>query len=222
MDRRAFMETLITLGLGSSVLTRPTGNATNEWVQQSWTSLMANPVTFDVDSSGTLFIAGMDEPNTRGDCLDLEVPKDVGGWLDLANQDWRAREIIARAYLDSTEIADLEPEDVSDDQLAAWFQSDPTNLDYCSTELDRWLADTDLDEWDYEEAARRSNTPQGAALRFWRDGPPDLDILGVEVVEGECPGSTFFAAVLRISIPEANDHASHAGIPVRFRDLGTT
>ena len=44
----------------------------------------------------------------------------------------------------------------------------------------------------------------------------DLETLGVDVVEGEHPGSTYYAAELRGDIEEANRAAEAAGIPVRF------
>jgi hypothetical protein len=40
--------------------------------------------------------------------------------------------------------------------------------------------------------------------------------LGVDIVEGEHPGSTYYAAELRGNIDEANRAAEAAGIPVRF------
>lgn len=45
----------------------------------------------------------------------------------------------------------------------------------------------------------------------------DLRTLGVKVIEGEFPGSTYFEAELRIPIDEANARAETAGIPIRFR-----
>jgi hypothetical protein len=43
-----------------------------------------------------------------------------------------------------------------------------------------------------------------------------LLLLGVEVIEGEHPGSTYYAADLRIGIEEANAAAEAARIPARF------
>ena len=45
----------------------------------------------------------------------------------------------------------------------------------------------------------------------------DLRTLGVKVLEGEFPGSTYFEAELRIPIDEANARAEAAGIPIRFK-----
>lgn len=45
----------------------------------------------------------------------------------------------------------------------------------------------------------------------------DLDTLGVKVIEGECPGSTYFAAELTVPIEEANAPAAAAKIDIRFK-----
>ena len=43
-----------------------------------------------------------------------------------------------------------------------------------------------------------------------------LDALHVEIVEGEHPGSSYYAAELAIGVDEANRTAEEACIPVRF------
>lgn len=48
----------------------------------------------------------------------------------------------------------------------------------------------------------------------------DLKTLGVKVIEGEHPGSTYFEAELRIPIEEANARAEAAGIDIRFKLKG--
>lgn len=58
---------------------------------------------------------------------------------------------------------------------------------------------------------------QTAALEFFRSQSDDvLDALHVEIVEGEHPGSSYYAAELAIGVDEANRIAREAGIPVRF------
>lgn len=63
-----------------------------------------------------------------------------------------------------------------------------------------------------------SSTGQGAAMVYFRDNMAldSLELLGVEVIEGECPGSSYYAAELRNDIDEANAAAETAGLPVRF------
>lgn len=48
----------------------------------------------------------------------------------------------------------------------------------------------------------------------------DLKTLGVKLIEGEHPGSTYFAAELGIPIEEANARAEAAGIDIRFKPKG--
>ena len=45
----------------------------------------------------------------------------------------------------------------------------------------------------------------------------DLKTLGIKVIEGECPGSTYYEAELAIPIEEANAQAEAAGIDIRFK-----
>ena len=57
-----------------------------------------------------------------------------------------------------------------------------------------------------------------SAYRFFSNMDyADLRTLGVKVIEGEFPGSTYFEAELRIPIDEANTRAEAAGIPGRFK-----
>jgi hypothetical protein len=44
-----------------------------------------------------------------------------------------------------------------------------------------------------------------------------LDALGVAIVEGDHPGSTYFAAELRGKMEYANAVAEREGLPFRFR-----
>ena len=83
-------------------------------------------------------------------------------------------------------------------------------------EIEKWFSEPP--DWTFEdEHLPESGTAQGAALEFFRDMEADeLDMLGVDVVEGEHPGSTYYAAELRGDIEEANRAAQAAGIPVRF------
>ena len=79
----------------------------------------------------------------------------------------------------------------------------------------QWLrAPWELGEEDH--VLRRSG--QEVALRYFDDmARTALDTLGVKVIEGECPGSSYYAAELRRPIAEANRAAEAAGLRVRFR-----
>jgi N-formylglutamate deformylase len=84
--------------------------------------------------------------------------------------------------------------------------------------IERWL-DEGPDSGEEEYFGRAGG--QEDALRFFRDmDPDDLDTLGVVIIEGEHPGSSYYAAELRCDVQAANEAASAAGIPVRFVDGG--
>jgi hypothetical protein len=56
-----------------------------------------------------------------------------------------------------------------------------------------------------------------AALYLFQDmSCTQLEVLGVSIIEGEFPGSSYFAAELDVSIEEANKSAEQAKIPIRF------
>jgi hypothetical protein len=77
-------------------------------------------------------------------------------------------------------------------------------------------------DWNFEDDyLPDSGTAQGAALAFFSDMAADeLETLGVEIVEGDHPGSDYYAAELRGDIDAANRAAEKAGIPVRFVPAG--
>lgn len=83
-------------------------------------------------------------------------------------------------------------------------------------QIQEWFSEPP--DWAFEDDyLPESGTAQGAALEFFRSMAADsLDLLGVDIVEGEHPGSTYYAAELHGDIDEANLAAEAAGIRVRF------
>jgi len=60
---------------------------------------------------------------------------------------------------------------------------------------------------------------QGKAFTFFQHTAANVaEELGVVIVEGEHPGSTYFAAELRNSVEDANAVAERLGLPFRFRE----
>ncbi|MDB9704050.1 hypothetical protein OAA86_08160 [Rhodospirillales bacterium] len=85
-------------------------------------------------------------------------------------------------------------------QMEKWAESEP---------------DRSSDETDYFVVP---SSGQDYAYKFFQDHTEHevLDELGIDIVEGEYPGSTYYAAELSIPVEEANDKAEKAGIPIRF------
>jgi hypothetical protein len=83
-------------------------------------------------------------------------------------------------------------------------------------EVEDWLA-SPIDGNDIEWLPARSGA-QGQAMAFFESLPVEtLAALGVVIIEGECPGSSYFAAELRQDIDDANVVAADMGMPFRFR-----
>ena len=93
--------------------------------------------------------------------------------------------------------------------------------------LTKWLAQ--LEEKPFErlqdEAVNWSRLPpendepdgQAAALNFFRDLDSEIcELLRVSIIEGDHPGSSYFAAELDISVDEANQIATEHEIQIRF------
>jgi hypothetical protein len=81
--------------------------------------------------------------------------------------------------------------------------------------IQRWM-DASPD-WDSEADYLAGETAREAAMRYFEAMSPDvLDALGVVIIEGEHPGSTYYAAELVRDIDDANRAAKAAGLPVRF------
>lgn len=83
-------------------------------------------------------------------------------------------------------------------------------------DIEKWFGGAP--NWSFEgDYLPDSGTAQGAALEFFRNMMPDeLEALGVDVIEGEHPGSTYYAAKLRVDIDDANRAAEAAGLSIRF------
>ncbi len=174
-------------------------------------------ITFEASDEGMLSVKGMAEPTCRGDYLGLEISSNPTSYevIYFVEDSWRSKEVVAKAYLEKANT-DGDPADIDDDVLLEWLAADPENLLFAGEYLQQWLESTDLDEEDYEAADLHGQTPQGAALIFWRDGDLDPSEFGIVIVEGEFPGSSYYAAELRESIEFANETAQRLGVPVEF------
>lgn len=197
---------------------------------------------FEVDDYGTISFADFHNPLFRGDyyayalsigsreinCLDLvdtSQPTELGNRLQALYNDHRSALVARMANsskpaesrqferqlsrmpgdLDCGWIAWMEAEpkeakEVYADAIAAYLEELP---DICNDH--DWLPD--------------ESTDRGAAYRYFlqEEGSVLLDRLGVVLVEREHPGSSYFAAELRVPVEEANAAAEIAGIPICFR-----
>ena len=204
------------------------------------------PVTeFEVDSGGTLRMAGCHEAETRA-----EFYEDVAdGWSGsphaLADAMDQCQPLAWEVHSIYTDLRDGLSADVLEAQKAgsrqkkrlaalqarlrampeepedgveAWLLALTTREfeHWVTPEIEKWF--NSAPDWNFEDDyLPQSGTAQGAAMEFFQTMDVDQrKALGVRVVEGEHPGSSYYAAELRVGIDEANLAAQQAGIAVRF------
>ncbi len=206
----------------------------------------AEPVTiFEVCDGGTLRMADHAEAETRAEFYEYVAafwsrsPKELAAAMNQCQPlAWAVHQIYSEVR--DGLVADLEDAQAAGGEselrlatLRARLETMPeepeegasewvlnlTRAEFESTvvpEIEKWFGEPP--DWSFEDDyLPESGTAQGAALAFFRDmDADDLETLGVDIVEGEHPGSTYYAAELCVDIDEANRAAEAAGIPVRF------
>ena len=205
-----------------------------------------NITEFEVGSSGTLTVADFREPQTRSDFYESVSDSWVESPAHLANAMGECKPLAWAVHAIYTELrdeiqADLdgiahssgiskkralalkariktmpeEPEDNAEDWLLTLTSSEFEAR--VVAEIEKWFDSPPNWNWE-DDYLPRNGTAQGAALEFFLSMDGDiLDMLGVEIVEGEHPGSSYYAAELTGDIDSANKAAADAGIQVRFK-----
>jgi hypothetical protein len=200
---------------------------------------------FEVSSSGTISYPGITEPKKRADVFQDVSPRLIHSTGELITEvkscqplAWHFTELAA------SRLEDIEAELDDDDSglglmarrrlaiLAVALRDDPDDgwRDWVKHEGDLGLAsfkehiqdwldeDIDWNESDYFDAGWSG---QSACLAFFSD--VDFAVrkaLGVVIIEGEHPGSSYYAAELRSDIAQANLKAHELGLDFRFRAKG--
>jgi hypothetical protein len=113
----------------------------------------------------------------------------------------------------STTLDTEENEDWSD-----WIADNKTNFGWMALFIDGWLeADADFSDSEFFQ----NTSAEVLAMQYLRRlGEETLEKLGVYLVEGEYPGSSFNCAVLREDVDYANQVARDLGLDFRFRLFG--
>ncbi len=200
---------------------------------------------FDVNSSGSISLSNFPEFETRSDFYDSisgswhQSPVDLAEAMDecppLA---WAVQSIYSEIREEIQSSLDAiskqsgvlakrtnalkarlkgmpeEPEQGVESWLLSLTNSEFE--DQVVPEIEKWFNSPPNWNWE-DDYLPKNSTSQGAALEFFqRMDEDDLDAIGVVIVEGEHPGSTYYAAELEVELDIANKTAAEAGIPVRF------
>ena len=204
------------------------------------------PITeFDVNSSGTLSLSNFHELETRSDFYDSvsgswsQSPVDLAEAMDECPPlTWAVHSIYSEIREEIQSSLDAmskqsgvlakrtnalkarlngmpeEPEQGVESWLLSLTNSEFE--DQVVPEIEKWFNSPPNWNWE-DDYLPKNSTSQGAALEFFqRMDEDDLDAIGVVIVEGEHPGSTYYAAELEVELDIANKAAAEASIPVRF------
>lgn len=200
---------------------------------------------FEVHDGGTLTVANFVEPSTRAEyyedvadrwadspqdlfdamseCEPLawavqSIYSDLRGDLESVLHDAESRSTTNKLRITALKkrLADLTDE--SEVGAIDWLLSltDDEFESLVVPVINRWFKDEP--NWSYEDGYLPLGlTAQGAALNFFKDMESELlDAIGVAIVEGDHPGSTYFAAELRMSVIDSNAEAEKRHLGIKF------
>lgn len=202
-------------------------------------------IEFEVDSDGTLRMAGHVQPKTNAELFEdvaadaRRSPHALAHAMDRCQPlAWEVHSLYAviRDEL-SADLAEAQKAGAGhkkrqsalqkrlrampaepEEGVEAWLRALTTREfhQWVVPEIESWLESAP--NWRIEaEYLPQTATARGAAMEFFESmGGDELETLGVYLIEGEHPGSSYDAAELSIDIDEANHAASKAGIAVRF------
>ncbi|CDS49850.1 hypothetical protein [Polaromonas sp. CG9_12] len=206
----------------------------------------ATPLTFyEVDGSGTLTDPSVRPPSLRSDVFQNVSPSYLHSTDDLIEEVDRCTPLaIHFSCLADERLSEIEDELADEDSdlgimarrrlafLADELRGDPDtgwhvwvthegDLGLASFKelIQDWLDDEI--NWGEEDYFDDVWSGQSASLQFFSDLEASVrKALGVVIIDGEHPGSSYYGAELRGDIAQANQTAQDLGLTFRFRDQG--
>ena len=219
MDRRTFLKALASFG-ASIALPLDLATASDSEVDTAWTEAAKTWDLFEVGEFRTLWYANFEEPTTRYEAYGFGDASDVD--ISMIENNWCLSEPVKdlyREYLleEEPELDEETLDERVEDEWLEWCQqasgTDRTSIDRI---IDDWLSEAPdpCQEWEHYY---KTGDAQGAAYdRFLREDPELMEALGIVVIEGDCPGSSYYAAELHTGVEEANRIAAERGWTIRF------
>ena len=214
MNRRDFLKSLAALGAAFTIPLEALAVVSDTIIDDVWREALDTPLIFYVNSSRTLSADSEPyAPSTRGEMLMIEPVNSRNDLISLAQDEWDVSNMIEENMADCEEA---DPEEDWEDWLA---QADDDNVEYLIEQANKWVnGEPDSGDWERSDISGYSNT--GSALRFFRDDFEYNEMFDISIIEGDCPGSSYFAAELGMDLDEANAIAIEQGLPIRFARMG--
>lgn len=223
MDRRSFLKIIASIG-ASIALPVDLATASQAEVDAAWTEAADRWHLFEVGEYNTLSYANFLEPTTRYDAYGFYSRSDVPEWmLENFHDLYDPIQDLYREHLHATRPrlgeAAIEAR-VEADWLTWCRRAKGKDREQIDQVIDNWLSDAPDEDREWEYYYKTGNA-QGAAYGYFQYEDPDLmDELGIVVIEGDHPGSTYYAAELHIAVEDANSIAAKNGWPIRFVNEG--
>jgi len=219
LNRREFLKSLLAFGvvvaLPFELATASTFNIDTASDAEVDAILDSGKYDFEVSEWGSISFADFSEPTTREEAYGYSVGQlqdidDLQNFAESSTLNYRLQNIY------EGELED-EPED-PDQGWLTWLEESPDKAhELICAEVERYLAEAPDFSEEWEMMPDNANA-QGAAYQFFHSEDWGLlDQLGIVIVDGEHPGSSYFAAELRIPVDEANQRAKDLGAPYRFK-----
>ena len=241
LNRRQFLAGLIALG-ATVALPVALADATPAQVNTAWKQLLKAPWYFDITELGTIVEGSVSEPTIRSEVFDVgtsdrctvnSLISDIEDCCPLTShfQQLTLNELSEAQYtLEDDDLNDVERArlvklvSALDDDDEGWAErirlAGAAGLPRFKKEAQTWLASAI--EWGDLQWLPRTAGAQGRALEFFDSLPFEtLQAIGVVIIEGDHPGSTYYAAELSTSIEKANIKVAELELPFRFKQEGS-
>lgn len=187
------------------------------WVTEDFDIKEGRLQVFEVDMAGTI-TSNLPEPRTNAEAFRIGRYRTAEELIDTVQACPPLEFAIEQAVLDYRTLLgdDRSAMGELDDGWCDWIATDENALTWLTMFVDAWLemsVDTGYSEF------FQCPSQEGYAMRYFqRLGVETLDQLGVYLIEGEHPGSSYYAAVLRQDVDYANQVARGLGLTFRFRE----
>jgi hypothetical protein len=241
LNRRHFLAQLVAVG-ATVALPVALADATPAQVNSAWKQLLKAPWYFDVTESDTIIDSSHTEPTIRSDvfyvdtgdrCSVNSLTSDIEDCYPLTSyfQQLTLNELNeAQCALEDDGLGTTERTrlfrlvaalDDIDGGWVEWIRLEGTEgLPRFKQVVQTWLASAI--EWDDLQCLPSDAGAQGRALEFFDSLPFEtIKAIGVVTIQGEHPGSTYYAAELTTSIEKANIKAAELKLPFRFKHEGS-